>query len=257
MNEEYFQHWSPDMAYVLGFIVADGCIVCHDGAYQLIVSCVDRDLVEFIRDELEYTPTVKKCKDGCYRLSVCRKRVVMDLMAHGILPRKSWSPLVPDVPTEYHEPFIHGLFDGDGSVWTDWRKGRGKKSRQYRVTSSITSYSKEFLQGIGGIIKRLNGSIPKIYGGYGDTHTYHIVYSNKESIALYHTLYDNPLHKFYLGRKKEVFEDWLLTWKHDLEWGLRKCRICATKFVALHDKSTKCLSCSKRTSRSCRAVTKR
>ncbi len=27
VNEDYFKYWSPNMAYILGFILADGCII--------------------------------------------------------------------------------------------------------------------------------------------------------------------------------------------------------------------------------------
>lgn len=237
MNEEYFRTWSYNMAYILGYITGDGCVWTEGGSYKLIIVSKDVDVLEFIRVELESPYSIKDSKDGTHRINICRKVVVMDLMAHGILPRKSWNPVVPDVPVEYRVSFLHGLFDADGSVWMSKPTGRAKVAN---ITTAMYSYRKNFLQTVGGMIKDEIGAIPRIYP---TNNLYRAMYFKKGSIAIYHMFYDTPPHDFFLQRKKDVFEEWLREHKKDMRWGLRVCRSCGGDFVALHENSSKCLEC--------------
>lgn len=237
MNEKYFQRWSNNMAYILGFITADGSVTDKNHEYRLRIASKDREIMEFIRNELEYIHEVKLQLDGCYMITISRKQIVMDLMSMGILPRKSWSPLVPDVPNEYRVNFIHGLFDGDGSVWS-YRDAK----KSLILLSNICSYSKEFLQIIGDQIKDEIGAIPKIYSG--KTHIYRLMYATYETVGIYHMLYDNKsISDMYLHRKRDVFERWLVDYKNDINWGLRPCKLCGAKFIAFADKSYRCWAC--------------
>ena len=238
MNDRYFNTWSHDMAYILGYITADGCVVCNNGKYELIVVSKDLDVIEYITDQLEYGGKIGQSSDGCYRVAICRKNVVMDIMAHGILPRKSWSPVLPDTPDEYREDIIRGLFDGDGTVYISRDNTKGYT----KLASEISAISKPFLQVVGGVISKLNGSIPKIYVDPCQPNKYRLMYACKESVALYHMLYDN-CKTYSMGRKKVKFEEWLVGYKKDIDWGLRSCILCHKKFVALHDNSVKCMNC--------------
>jgi len=236
MNTEYFRHWSYNMAYILGFIVADGCVVSN-GSYRLIVVSKDVDVLEFIKEEMDHPYEVAASKDGTHRITICRKDVVMDLMAHGILPRKTWNPVVPDVPEDYRISFLHGLFDGDGSVWMTRPSG---KDRTANLTTAFYSYSKDFLQVVGTMIRDEVGAIPRIYQG---NRSWRLLYARKASIAIYHMLYDDPLHDFHFQRKRDVYVEWLTEHKKDARWGLRACRECGVEFVALHDNSARCWNC--------------
>lgn len=54
VDSNFFKKWSPEMAYVLGFIGADGNI-CHSGrAYTLHIACDDKDIIQKIKYVLTY-----------------------------------------------------------------------------------------------------------------------------------------------------------------------------------------------------------
>src|SRR5258708_37894827 len=60
VNSNFFKIWSAEMAYILGFIAADGN-VCHSGrAYTLHIACDDQDIIEKIKVVLNYTGPVHK-----------------------------------------------------------------------------------------------------------------------------------------------------------------------------------------------------
>lgn len=47
INENFFSRWSPEMAYVLGLIITDGCI-SRTGTVSLCIN--DRELLEKVRE---------------------------------------------------------------------------------------------------------------------------------------------------------------------------------------------------------------
>lgn len=51
VNESFFKKWSPNMAYVLGYIYADGSLTNCDyiRARYLTISSIDKDSIERIR----------------------------------------------------------------------------------------------------------------------------------------------------------------------------------------------------------------
>jgi len=235
-KKDYFKEWSNDMAYILGLFVSDGCIyIDKNNTYRSSISSKDQSILEYVRNEIKPEGNINNSKDGTGMVHFINKDFVMDLMSHGVLPRKSWSPIVPDVPNKYKKSFLLGLFDGDGSVWIN--------RNTMNLLTSITSYSKSFLQIIGNILKDEIGTIPKIYGNYEPSHSaYSLTYATKESLGLYHYFYDNNKN-FYLQRKKDKFEEWLLNYKKDINWGICTCKICNNRFVKFHDKSSRCWNC--------------
>jgi hypothetical protein len=229
------------MVYTLGFITADGCVSIRGNSYALSISSTDIYILENIRDDMKSDYAIGIDKKGCGSFNITNKNVVMDVMAHGILPRKSWNPVLPDVPNEYRADLIRGLFDGDGCVYISKRKTNG----HININTEIGAIRKPFLEVVGNIIRDLNGNIPKIYCEKRQTNDmYKLVYQIKESIAFYHTIYDE-CKTFHLTRKRAKFEQWLTEQKNDINWGLRECNTCGKKFVSVYGNSYICFRCRK------------
>ncbi len=139
VNQAYFETWSPNMAYILGYIWADGCVYINDRHAKLIFRCVetDRELLAAIKEEVKATTAWQYYK-GCpvkvngydryqgkpqVAFSVhCRRLVKCLIEQHGILPNKSnRNPSAPMVPSDMMPHFARGVLDGDGSVVLDGR----------------------------------------------------------------------------------------------------------------------------------------
>ncbi len=117
LNENYFKTWSNNMAYILGFFVADG-FVAKD--FQSIsFAQKDKQILEEIKIELESgQPIIQNIKTGVYILTLNSKIMRADMVdLHGIKPKKSLNVKFPFVPEEYMSHFIRGYFDGDGCVY--------------------------------------------------------------------------------------------------------------------------------------------
>lgn len=116
LNEDYFKTWSNNMAYILGFVAADGCI--NKSAQSIIISQKEPSILEAIREELgSNQPLHKNERTGVYLLQLNSKEMKNDLIKlHGITPNKSSILKFPNIPNQYLNHFVRGYFDGDGFV---------------------------------------------------------------------------------------------------------------------------------------------
>jgi DNA-binding transcriptional regulator WhiA len=188
VNERFFREWSPEMAYVLGFILTDGNI--HGNTISIHQK--DRDILVKIGVALSADNPIKRKKNRnpyLHTLSIHRKEMVEDLARLGIGENKSLTVGFPDVPTQYMSHFVRGVIDGDGWV----------QDRAY--VANVTSGSAAFAYGLHDVFNAqgLNGRVSEENG------IYRVWVSGKEDIArLGVWLYEAP-GELYLERKRERF----------------------------------------------------
>ena len=108
------------MAYILGFILADGCIIRgsykgYSDSLKFGVQISDIDILEKIKKELKSGHTISKVRNAAY-LSISSQELVDDLKRLGITYKKSLNEQWPDVPAQFIRDFIRGIIDGDGSI---------------------------------------------------------------------------------------------------------------------------------------------
>lgn len=189
VNADFFANWSADMAYVLGFILTDGCV----SGNSFSIAQKDKAILERINTVMESNYPIKGRKNGSsylYTLNVSRKKMVADLAALGITEKKSLTVDFPPVPTEYLPHFIRGVIDGDG-----WVQDRG-----YVV--NVTTGSQLFAAKLHAVFNQrgFNGRIAEHDG------IYRVWVSGKDDvIRLGEWLYENPV-DLYLPRKRTRFE---------------------------------------------------
>ena len=132
VNEDYFKKWSSNMAYILGFIFADGNItkVTHNGCSDKLgfgQNKKDIDVLKKIKQELSAEQTLSIGKKYVH-FSVHSQIIVDDLKKLEVTYRKSFRKTrgkIPKVPKKYIRDFIRGIVDGDGSINFN-KKGRQK-----------------------------------------------------------------------------------------------------------------------------------
>lgn len=118
IDYKFFEKWSPEVAYVVGFFLADGCVEPHLNRISIELSMNDYDHLMNIKKlmKCENPICLKKTRNSC-ALYIHNKKMVQDIMSKGVLPNKTTRTRIPDVPEEYMRDFIRGNFDGDGSIW--------------------------------------------------------------------------------------------------------------------------------------------
>ena len=198
------------MAYILGYVYADGSIFINKhGGWYLDLTSTDLELVRKIRLLLgsnhkigKYKPKGANCKIR-YKLQIGSKELIADLNKLGITKRKGLTIRLPEIPEQFFKHFIRGYFDGDGSVNLGkyWRKDRNTWFWQF--SSSFISGSKNFLSDIHHKLHKY------IKGGFSYTKNrgYELVFSRRDSIALFNFMYDNVPTSMFLERKYARFKE--------------------------------------------------
>ena len=193
VNNNYFSEQNNRMAYIMGFLAADGNVSKNGNRIQSQLSLKDKEHLEMIQSEIggcevyEYESNgYKSCGWHC-----CSSQIKKDLAVYGIIPHKTGTLSIPKVlDKQYWKDFIRGYFDGDGTICKD---GTG-----FRVT--ITSANKEILEDINSYFEE-NGIKPSNL--YKDHNNICIRFRSQASIDIYNLLYYNNC--LCLKRKKEKY----------------------------------------------------
>lgn len=205
VNSDFFKTWSSEMAYIVGFIAADGNI-CHTGrAHVLHIACDDKDIIEKIRNVMTFQgPIHQKARlNGkiSYSLRICDPVIFQDLVRINITERKSLTLKPPVIPGRFVKDFVRGYFDGDGSV-----SSRSKVYQDKLVVDLYTSspYMASFLYEIMKVISKghYKGTINTLLV-HQKTPYYVVRLGHKASQILFSYMYQDAT--IYLERKYNKF----------------------------------------------------
>lgn len=153
LNENYFEVIDNEFkAYFLGLIYSDGCI----SRTSLRLSLQEEDgyildkFLKVIESESKLYDVIPKKESHKNQklVSISNIKLVNDLFKLGVTKKKSLTIKFPNdeqVPEEFLNHFIRGIFDGDGSVFKYERLINGKKYIESGV--SIIS-SNNFIKGL-------------------------------------------------------------------------------------------------------------
>lgn len=162
VNENFFKTWSHDMAYVLGFWFADGCIqLSNRRGATFYISQHGRNLY-ILKDILEAMGSnhpIRKSTGNNFQILISSCTIVNDIKNLGGKERKSLDVDFPNIPKKYLPDFVRGNFDGDGGMCVSSNKKTG--ANIYRAI--FTTGSKNFCVGLFNALKNaisgLNGAI--------------------------------------------------------------------------------------------------
>lgn len=201
------------MAYVLGFLFADGNIShTKRNTWFWSLQITDKEILFTMREKINSSHKIsykKKIENNkqLYRLQIGSKEMCSDLIKLGLTPKKSKTMLFPKIPDKYFSDFLRGYFDGDGGIWLGFKNKKGN-NKFYIVSTYFTSGSEHFLASLMKILSNkgvLGGSLVKKEKGFD------LKYSIKDTLILYKIMYNNLTqeNKLFLKRKKVVFEKYM------------------------------------------------
>lgn len=218
-DESYFSRINtPDKAYWLGFIYADGFITKRANGNPVFgITLAESEPLEKIKKAMKSNKPIgmyKKTnsysnKSIEYKLAFCSKQLVEDLEKWGCVENKTFKLKFPDFLNENLIPhFIRGYFDGDGSVYLHTQKTNGK---EYIMLGSQFTGIKSFLEEM---IKHFNFLHDDEKCLYQDTRKETDCWkiqlnSNLRTLKLYHYMYKDCPENICLSRKRKKFEDFI------------------------------------------------
>lgn len=122
-NVNFFLNYTEELAYVLAWLAADGCINC-DTAVTLRLKNTDNKILKCIKALTnhespiiygkQYDERTDKINNYC-KIQFNSNIVVNELKKYKFTPAKSLTLEYPDLE-KYENHFIHGFMDGDGSI---------------------------------------------------------------------------------------------------------------------------------------------
>jgi len=202
------------MSYVLGFIVADGC-VCkrkdRKNSYTLNITSKDREHLLKIKKALNSDHPIStkynSQKMPYSQIQICDREICSDLLSLGILPRKTSNLNPIKVPEKYFLDFVRGFFDGDGTVYI-YKVNKVSQIKAGFMSTSLSFFA-EFNKRLCKNLDIPTKSIHKTTDKRGkekmvqfNTHFY---IDDCKKLAEF--MYENDP-TLYLSRKRQVFEEW-------------------------------------------------
>jgi len=173
INHRFFEKWTHDSAYIIGFMIADGCVEPKLNRISIALSTKDYDHLKKIRDVMDSRNPicVKKMRNEC-ALYIHNRKMVNDIINKGVIPHKTHRTKLPLIPSEYMPDLIRGIFDGDGSIY---RHGNEKRI-QFLGSKQMVEDIKEFFwnKGLGGHTIRQHNK--------GSDGCWDLIYSSKNDV---------------------------------------------------------------------------
>jgi len=200
------------MAYILGYIVADGCLIStREGtSYILNITSIDYQHLLKIKKILYPESSISRKPNSTggvgYQIQIRNSIIANDLLKLGIKPRKTYNLKYIKVPDKVFHHFARGFFDGDGTVYIY------KVNGTPQIKAGFVSASKEFLSGFNKeLAKAINIPTKRIHLKIDKRGTrvitYYTYYYVNDCERLFSFFYKEK-HSIHLSRKKKVFNEW-------------------------------------------------
>lgn len=230
VNNQFFSKWSPEMAYILGFIFGDGYIRGNNSTYRLTFHITDYQLLEKIQKAMGNNSLIRKShtpnanQKQRYDLTINNKNIYRDLNKLGVTTKKSLTMKFPSIPEKYFYHFVRGYFDADGHV--------NHTSGLYIL---FVSASKSFLYSLSSELTK-RGIANSIYFRKNNWNGIYQLYIKKRKRRQFvENLYqDSTIH---LQRKKDVFD------KYYTEIMVTTCQDCGLTMNRIISSSNRCVEC--------------
>lgn len=204
VNQSFFETWSEEMAYVLGFIVADGAVFTNPrGSQYLAFYSTDREIIEKIRTAMNSNHRIGARPrpighKTLFVLQLGSKKFVAQLRKFGIIQNKSLVIRIPkSIPEKYLGHFVRGYFDGDGCIYFRKHKSKDRKNPRWVLSTRFSSGSKELLEDL----KERLSQYVKSGGIYRKGTSWDLYYTHRDSRRLFMLLYGQMKTDLYLARK--------------------------------------------------------
>jgi DNA-binding Lrp family transcriptional regulator len=208
--KEVLNTWTPDLAYIVGLVTADGNL--SSDSLTVSFASTDIELVETYRrilriDASIYVTRPRRDRKPLHRVYINDPAYRTFLENIGLMPVKAKKLDILNIPDNVFRDFLRGCIDGDGSIHVVVYKQPVYKSGDRRLLIvNLYSSSLPFLRWVRDTVERLAGlrcNVNKDRQGYGS-----LAYTGREAVALLHWIYYAP-NLPCLTRKRGVFERYL------------------------------------------------
>ena len=204
IDDNFFKNQSHEMAYIMGFLAADGNIAKNENGIFLEVHQHDEELLkQFCEITQSNRPLAYRVNNNgtpCVKMKVWSAAWKQDLAKYGIIPNKTFTLQSPSLlAPQYRMDYIRGYFDGDGSCYLC--KGKVPYVQ-------INSASKELIEWIRNEFAQIGVStndltVNKLESG---NNFYRLTYSRIGNIQKIYNAFYHENAKIFLKRKEKIMK---------------------------------------------------
>lgn len=205
LDFNYFKNWSIDMAYILGFICADGHIATNRYALLIQLHKKDKYILENFMKFMKFGGNIYdySTKSTC-TLHISSKEITQDLINFGLTRHKSQElKWIEQIPEQFVSHFVRGYFDGDGHIGLAQAHNPNDKKLIVKVVSTLA------------FIERLKREFEKHYGSEcgsiknNDTY-YELVYTgSNHTRSFLDWIYKDSTEDTRLKRKYDIYANYI------------------------------------------------
>lgn len=199
VDYNFFDRKDEYSHYVLGYWLADGCIMKKSGGHYFSIVSNDRKHLIKIADLMKVKTKIYKNSNDAYELRVGNKKLINNLIKIGGDYRKTKTIKFDDleIVDKYFYDFLRGYFEGDGGFqFSSFTKADG--------TNSISNIK---FTGAEKIIKSLYEILNKgtCYRDYRKDDCFYLSLYSDEMKELLNEMYKNS--NIHLSRKYKIYEE--------------------------------------------------
>lgn len=202
INQRCFDTVNKDIAYILGFIITDGCV--SNNRLEIHVQRSDKYILEAIRNKLDKKipildhEFISKHNNQIYlssRLLLNSIQICNRLRDFGIVLRKTGIENMKNIPSKYRYHYLRGVLDGDGSIYL---------TKKNHLRFSICCSNKQFLVKLRRFTFPNYGYLTSCMNGQNLLYKWNV---NKQSHIqeIYSKIYKN-CGTLFLKRKKQILD---------------------------------------------------
>lgn len=122
-NEKFFDKWSVELAWIVGIVLADGCVFNNYAHRFVSIKMCDKDVLEKIKYIAGYKNKIVELKPEKpwykipYQIVFAGNKVWQFFRGLGMDSNKSYTAKFPgNINTMFVPHVIRGILDGDGSI---------------------------------------------------------------------------------------------------------------------------------------------
>jgi hypothetical protein len=207
-NEDYFEIIdTPEKAYFLGFIFADGCLIDNpkEYRYKLNIKIHNKDeeilkkFISLLDSEVEIWRSNHR---DISEIGFSSKKMINDLKNLGLHQNKTYTIDYPNIDENLERHFLRGYFDGDGCI----RINKDERDNSKRGDLRIVGGSVNFIETLNKRMSKLFGvNLNKLYGPKNKEYKF-VGWAGMSDIEkIYYGFYSET--DLFLNRKKIIFDE--------------------------------------------------